>query len=297
MAGNKAAICYSMPALAPLLQQLTAALAKNGHNLARLECELLAAHVLGISRQELVLNLSHLSLSQTQQADLQALLARRMAHEPIAYLLGSREFWSLSFKTPPGVLIPRPDSETLVEAALKHAQAHDVQNVLDLGVGSGCLLLSILHELPNATGIGIDISPVAVATAKANAQSLGLAARTRIMLGSWTQDIIQTFDIIVSNPPYIALDEQASLPPDVRDYEPSSALFAGADGLEAYRTLLPQLPKRLRPQGIILLEIGATQADSISALAHAQGLHCRVIPDLAGLPRVVMCAFEPDVLC
>jgi release factor glutamine methyltransferase len=276
------------PLLAPLLQQLTKALAATLPNVSRLECELLAAHVLGLSRQALVLNLSCLSLTKAQHAALLSLHARRMAHEPMAYLLGSREFWSLEFKTPPGVLIPRPESETLIEAALAHARTHKVAHVLDLGVGSGCLLLSLLHELPEARGIGIDADPHAVATAQANAQALGLAERATIRLGDWTDGIAETFDLIISNPPYIALQEKAALPADVRDYEPDHALFAGEDGLEAYRILLPKLPARLRPNARVVLEIGSTQAQAVCALAQAHGFSSHVIADLAGLPRVVV---------
>jgi release factor glutamine methyltransferase len=246
----------------------------------RLDAEVLLAHMLGVERGTLLLD-------QDINIDKQAyelLVDRRAAHEPVAYITGTREFWSLDLAVTPAVLIPRPDSETLIEAAL----GSDITpaTILDLGTGSGALLLAALTEFPGAIGLGIDASPAALEIAARNAERLGLAARAQFQLGDWGQGLEQPFDLILCNPPYV--ETTANLAPDVRDHEPATALFAGADGLDDYRRILPQLGRLLTPAGIAILEIGATQAAAVTALAKDAGLRASVRRDLAGLDRCLI---------
>jgi release factor glutamine methyltransferase len=274
-----------MTVLADTLRAATARLSAAGIDSARLDAEVLLAHALGWSRSALLLRLRE---EATVPPDFQALLSRRAAREPIAYITGEREFWSLSFQVSPAVLIPRPDSETLVELALAHAARQRVTRVLDLGTGSGCLLLSVLHGLPAATGVGVDASPAALAVAQDNAGCLGLSARAVFQQGDWCAGLAGRFDLVLCNPPYVAEYERASLAPDVAEHEPTTALFAGSDGLADYRRLMPQLPAVLAPGGLAVLELGATQAEAVTALAHAGGLTVAIHPDLAGKPRVAL---------
>jgi len=250
---------------------------------ARLDAEVLMAHALGVSRS--VMLLSHGRDAVPDR--FAALIERRLRHEPVAYITGSQEFFGLEFAVSPDVLIPRGDSEVLVEAAL--AARPDAKRVLDLGLGSGALLLAVLHNLPQAQGIGIERSPGALTVARANAQTLNLAARADLRPGDWTQARwtagLGEFDLILANPPYV--EQEAPLAPSVRDHEPASALFAGAEGLDDYRILLPALPALLAPGGVALIEIGHTQAEAVSALAQAQGLSASLHRDLGGRPRVL----------
>jgi release factor glutamine methyltransferase len=216
------------------------------------------------------------------------LVARRAAHEPVAYIRGHQEFFGLPFMVTPDVLIPRGDSETLVEAAL--AARPDATRVLDCGTGSGALLLAVLNELPQARGIGIDRSEPAVAVARANATRLGLGERARMIradwhAAGWSGDLGGPFDLILANPPYVETD--APLDPTVRDHEPAGALFAGPDGLDDYRVLVPQLPDLLADQGVALVEIGYTQAEAVTAIGAAAGLAALLHKDLGGRPRVL----------
>ncbi|OZA93952.1 MAG: protein-(glutamine-N5) methyltransferase, release factor-specific [Erythrobacter sp. 34-65-8] len=251
---------------------------------ARLDAELLAAHCLGVSRADLLLR----HLRDEAPATLVALIERRAAHEPVAYITGHQEFYGLPFIVSPAVLIPRGDSEVLVEAALaEHAGA---RRVLDCGTGSGALLLAVLAHLVGAQGIGIDRSPAALAVAQANANALGLRVRAQFLPADWTQagwaEGMGRFDLILANPPYVESD--AALDPDVRDHEPAGALFAGPDGLDDYRILVPQLPGLLAPGGVAVVEIGHRQADAVSAIAASTGLSAALRRDLAGRPRALV---------
>ncbi|WP_260927703.1 peptide chain release factor N(5)-glutamine methyltransferase [Novosphingobium sp. 9] len=250
---------------------------------ARLDAEVLMAHALDCSRSDLLLRRS---FDPAPEA-FAALIACRAAHEPVAYITGTQEFFGLPFQVSPAVLIPRGDSEVLVETAL--AARPEARRVLDCGTGSGALLLAVLANLPEATGIGIDASPTALAVAQANAGALGLATRTEMREISWLtpgwRDALGRFDLILANPPYV--ESEAVLDASVRDYEPASALFAGADGLDDYRVLVPQLVDLLTPGGLALVEIGHTQADAVSAIGMAAGLVPALYHDLAGRPRVV----------
>ena len=246
----------------------------------RLDAELLAAHLIGVDRDELLLRRLDEAIDATAYA---ALVERRVADEPVAYMLGHREFWSLDFRVTPDVLIPRPDSETLVEAAL--AAAGPRPRVLDLGTGSGCLLLAVLHERPGGWGVGVDRSESAAGVAQDNARRLGLGDRAAFVVGDWASAIDGRFDVVLSNPPYIGTSE--ALPFEVAGFEPSSALYAGADGLDDYRRLIPMLPGLLAPWGSAYLEIGHAQSDLVMAMAAVHGFLPELRCDLAGRPRCV----------
>lgn len=251
---------------------------------ARLDAELLMAQALGVSRSDLFLR----HMRDPEPPGFAALVARRAGHEPVAYIRGYQEFFGLSLRVSPAVLIPRADSETLVAAAL--AARPDAARVLDCGTGSGALLLAVLHELPQASGVGIDRSQAALAVARTNAEQLGLMARARIVAADWHQPgwaegLGGPFDLILANPPYV--ETEAALMPDVAAYEPPGALFAGPDGLADYRVLVPQLPALLAEGGVALVEIGHTQAAAVRAIGAAAGLAGVLHHDLGGRPRVL----------
>jgi release factor glutamine methyltransferase len=247
----------------------------------RLDAELLMAEALGVTRGAMLL--SH--LDQPAPPAFAPLLARRAGGEPVAYILGRRGFWSIELEVGPGVLIPRPDSETLLEAAVAHFRGRAPEGILDLGTGPGTLLLAALAEWPEARGLGIDASEAALAFARRNADRLGLAARAELRPGNWAEGVKGPFDLILCNPPYV--ETAADLPPDIRDWEPAEALFAGADGLADYRRLAPQVPPLLAPGGIACFEVGAGQAEDVAALFTAEGLKASTQADLAGHARCV----------
>ena len=247
----------------------------------RLDAELLAAHALGANRETLLLHY----LDKAEPPAFEALVERRAKGEPIAYIIGQRDFWTITLHVAPGVLIPRPDSETLIEAAIAHFGEAGPATVLDLGTGSGALLLAALDQWPKAKGVGVDLSERAVEIARANAERLGMACRASIIQSDWDADINDRFDLILCNPPYIGTGE--SLPVDVAVYEPSTALYAGADGLDAYRLLASRLARLLSTRGFALFEIGATQGRAVMALFRAHGHDARLIHDLAGLDRCI----------
>jgi release factor glutamine methyltransferase len=246
----------------------------------RLDAELLLAHALGISREALLLG-----PERPVPPGFDALLRRRLAHEPVAYITGTKSFWTLDLHVTPDVLIPRPDTETLIEAAIDHFGNRAPATILDLGTGSGALLLAGLDQWPAAWGLGVDRSAAALTVARGNAERLGFGNRAAFAQGSWADALDARFDLILCNPPYVEAD--AALAPDVADYEPASALFAGREGLDDYRALVPRLPRLLAPNGIALLEIGSAQAANVSQLVEAEGLQATVRRDLAGLDRCV----------
>lgn len=249
---------------------------------SRLDAELLMAHAMGVKREDLLLR----HLDDPAPAAFDALLARRLVHEPIAYITGSRAFWTIELTVGPGVLVPRADSETLIEAAVAHFGKAGPARVLDLGTGPGTLLLAALAEWPEAQGLGIDASVEALGYAQRNADMLGLADRVRFQNGDWTRGVEGQFDLVFSNPPYIGTGER--LPREVRDHEPDVALFAGEDGLDAYRVIIPDLPRLIAPGGIAVLEIGHRQAEAVSALCAAVDLATSVRHDLGGRPRAIV---------
>ena len=253
----------------------------------RLDAELLLAHALGVERQAMLLDPARFVVPD----HFTNLVARRMNHEPVAYILGYREFWSLRIEVGPGVLIPRPDSETLIEAAMDHFRAAPPKTILDLGTGPGTLLLAALSEFPDATGLGVDASPDAMLYARDNAEDLGMADRVTLRQGDWGARVDGQFDLILCNPPYIADGEV--LMPDVADHEPTGALFAGADGLDDYRRIIPDLPRLLAPGGAAVLEIGARQRISVTALAEAAGFAVACRRDLGGRDRALVLTAKP----
>ena len=217
------------------------------------------------------------------------LIERRLRHEPIAYITGHKEFWSLDFAVGPGVLIPRPETETLIEAALDALPNRTgAYRILDLGTGSGCLLVALLSEYRNAEGVGIDTSEASLAWAKRNVSTHRLERRADLVRGGW-EAAEGPFDVIVSNPPYIRTGDMAALPPDIRDYEPLAALDGGPDGLHAYLAVAPVLKDHLKPAGFGFLEIGAGQHHMVGEIMAATGLEvARPAADLAGIPRCVV---------
>ena len=255
---------------------------------ARLDAELLLAHALGVSRSDMLLR----AMRDHAPEAFGALVERRSRHEPVAYIIGVQEFYGREFAVEPGVLIPRGDSETLIEAALEAAPG--ARRVLDLGTGSGALLLTALLELPGAQGIGIDASPTAVRASGRNARSLGLGVRAMILLRDWREagwaSELGTFDLILCNPPYV--EQDAALDPSVRDHEPASALFSGPEGLDDYRVLIPQLRALMGDNAVAVLEIGASQADSVSQIAETCGFSVEMSLDLAKRPRALILSWQ-----
>ena len=249
-----------------------------------LESRLLLAHALGLTRNDLIRDPSR----PIDPSTFQRLLARRTNHEPLALIVGHREFWSMELKVSPVTLIPRPDSETVIEAALAaFADRPSPKSILDLGTGTGCLLLALLKEFPSAFGVGVDLVAEAAALAKANAARLGLANRSAFVAGDWTRPIWGRFDLIVSNPPYVSSACIATLMPEVAHHEARTALDGGADGFDAYRVILPGLAGHLDPDGTALLEIGIGQANFLAEAARKVGLSASTRLDLAGIPRVI----------
>lgn len=267
----------------------TAALRGAGIDEPRLDATLLLCAVQGVGRTALIAA-PDAALSADEATAFAAMIARRAGHEPVSRILGHREFWSLDFRLSAATLDPRPDSEILVEAVLDRLDDRDHPwRLVDLGTGSGCLLLTLLHELPQARGLGIDRAPGAVAMAAANAAALGLEGRSHFRVGDWLDGVAGDFDVVLSNPPYIASAEIATLEPEVRLHDPAAALDGGPDGLDAYRALLPQAAARLRPGGLCAVEIGHDQGAAVSALMRAAGFVVEpVLVDLARLDRVVV---------
>ena len=249
----------------------------------RLDAELLLAHAFGIERDQLLLR----PPAGPVPASFADLLDRRCAGEPVAYIVGRRAFWNIELEVGPGALIPRPDSETLIEAACEHFAGSDgPERILDLGTGPGTLLLAALDQWPRATGLGIDSSEAALAYAQRNAQRLSLAPRAQFRRGDWAKKVTERFDLLLCNPPYVAAD--AELGPGVVEHEPAEALFGGADGLDDYRRLAPEVGRLLSPGGLAAIEIGYDQGESAAALFAAQGLDPTLARDLGGRPRALL---------
>lgn len=272
-----------------LLARATARLADAGIAEPRREARLVLALALGIEPAA-VLGWPERAVDPEKARAAEALYERRARHEPLSRLAGRREFWSLDFALSPETLDPRPDSETLIAAALADIPDRRAPlRVADFGTGTGCLLLALLSELPRARGIGIDVAPGAVATARANAAALGLADRAEFQLGGWESRIEGTADVILANPPYISCDEIAALPPEVLRYDPRAALDGGPDGLGAYRVLGPAFRNLLWATGRAYVELGAGQAEQVSRLMTEAGLTVAAVKqDLAGIERCLI---------
>jgi release factor glutamine methyltransferase len=249
----------------------------------RLDAEILMAHALGVERSDLLLR----HLDDPAPAAFAGLVARRLAHEPVAYITGRAGFWTIELEVGPGALIPRGDSGALLEAAVAHFGAEGPGSILDLGTGPGTLLLAALTEWPRARGLGIDASETALGYARRNAARLGLEDRAVLRRGDWADGIDARFDLILCNPPYIGADEP--LAPSVHDHEPHGALYAGADGLDAYRRIAPALPRLLAPGGLAAFEIGLGRQDEVAALLAAQGFTISSWRDLNGHIRCLAC--------
>lgn len=255
----------------------------------RLDAAVLMQHALGVSRESLLAG-RDLPLGAGEVRRLARLVRRRAAREPLAYLTGRREFWSLDFAVDPSTLVPRPESETLVEAVLAHAAGLAARpRLLDLGTGSGCLLIALLSELPDAVGLGVDVSAAALSLARANAERHGLAARAVFVATDWGAPLAGRFDTIVCNPPYVAAGILDSLAPEIARHEPRATLDGGADGYACYRRLAPEMARLLAAQGIAALELGAGMADGVAALFRAAGL-VEIVRrrDLAGVERCAL---------
>jgi len=271
-----------------VLRGAAARLGAAGIESSRLDARVLVAHALGLAPGDLVLR-HRRPVAPAERRLIAKLIKRRAGREPVSRIVRRREFWSLPFRITPATLDPRPDSETVISAALEALPARDAAlRLLDLGTGTGCLLLALLSELPRASGIGVDLSPAALQVARANARALGLKARARFRHGVWADGLRGRFDVILSNPPYIATDGLATLPAEVR-FDPVAALDGGPDGLACYRALGEALPRLLAPDGIAALEVGAGQAALVAAIMTRQGLRiAKIVRDLANNERVVV---------
>ena len=254
-----------------------------------LDARMIAQFVLGVDDAGLILAAQEVVSAQDKKL-IKAHVERRAKGEPVAYITGEKEFRSLSFKMHPGVLVPRPDSETLIEAVEAVRSKETPLRILDLGVGTGCLLLALLKSFPNATGVGVDRNIDAVELAKENAVSLGVDDRAEFLCGDWCNAVAGTFDVIISNPPYIRTGDVKTLAPDILDYEDKGALFAGPDGLDAYKKVLDAAANHLSQGGLAVLELGAGQEQQVRELAAERLQEARIYtkPDLAGVPRALI---------
>ena len=250
---------------------------------SRLDAELLMAEALHIDRDRLLLSPPEREVPER----FWTMVKRRSEGEPVAYITGRRAFWNIELHVGPGVLVPRPDSEVLIASAIEHFEGTDgPSRILDLGTGPGTLLLAALDMWPEATGLGIDVSRQALSYASANARRLGFEGRVKLLQGNWAAGLLEKFDLILCNPPYIA--EGAELGRGVREFEPDEALFAGSEGLDAYRELAPQLPRLLNRGGLAAIEIAPDQFEPVSRLLARDGFAARQANDLADRPRAVL---------
>jgi release factor glutamine methyltransferase len=267
------------------INRAAARLRQVGIDNPRLDARLLLAHALGTTPSELLRDPDR----AVDVPAFQALVDRRASREPLALIVGRREFWSLEFVVSPATLIPRPDTETLIEAALtEFSDREPPRRVLDLGTGTGCLLLAAMSEFPAAFGVGVDRSLAAASLAARNAAMLGMRERTTFLCADWTAALDGRFDLILCNPPYIPTSELDGLMPDVVRYEPRTALDGGTDGCSAHRHLIPELMRLLVPDGAAMLEIGAGQSPIVSELARDAGFACHSCHDLSGIVRALV---------
>jgi release factor glutamine methyltransferase len=259
-----------------------------------IDARLLLEAAAGASRADILTD-PRRPLSAAQTRTLEDYLARRERREPVSHILGVKGFWKIMLQVTPDVLTPRPDTEAILDAVLPRFEEQQAFKLLDLGVGSGAILLAILAERPRATGLGVDVSDEAIAVARENAARLGLSQRAAFLHGDWTTGLADAdFDLVVSNPPYIASGEIAGLAPEVRDHEPRLALDGGPDGLDAYRALAPEILRVLKPGGHFALELGVGQRQAVEALlAGAGAVELGIGLDLAGRERVLSGAKKP----
>lgn len=275
--------------IASIIAEAAAMLAASGFDEPRRRARRVVAAALDLSASEVFAHAER-TLADGERDRVAALLARIAAHEPLSRALGRREFWGLEFALSADAFDPRPETETVVEAVLARlAERRRDYRILDLGTGSGCLLLALLSELPAATGVGVDLAPGAAKTAAANAATLGLVDRAVIVVGNWAEALAGRFDAIVANPPYIATAAIAQLPREVREHDPRRALDGGPDGLDPYRAIAADLPRLLAPGGVFAAELGAGQDAAVAEILGRHGLCVEaLIGDLAGIPRCIV---------
>ncbi|HLZ67135.1 MAG TPA: peptide chain release factor N(5)-glutamine methyltransferase [Aliidongia sp.] len=272
-----------------LIRAASSRLAAAGIEAPARDARLLLSHATGLTATR-IMAYPERAIEPPAAAAFERLVDRRAAREPVARILGTREFWSLPFAVTPATLDPRPDSETIVEAALDRISDRNAAlSIIDFGTGTGCLLLALLSELPHALGLGVDRSEDAARVAAGNARQLGFADRARFLVADWADALAGPIDLIVANPPYIPAGEIAGLEPEVREHDPLTALVGGTDGLDPYRLLAPAAARLLRPGGHVVFEVGQGQADAVAGLGAAAGL----VPveqraDLAGIARAVV---------
>ena len=261
------------------------------------DARLLIGHALGLDRTALMTNGDRL-LRADEIAAIDTLAGRRLGHEPVSRIIGRKDFWSLPLDVSDAVLVPRPDTETVVEAALDYIERESLRlaplRLLDIGTGSGALLLALLTELKDAEGVATDISPAAIDVARGNAERLGLSSRCRFVVCDIATGVTGPFDLIVSNPPYVEHSDIATLEPEVRDYDPALALDGGIDGLDAYRAIASQAIHLLAPGGRLIVELGAGQEHAVRGLFTGSGLTVNgARADLAGIPRALSACLAP----
>lgn len=279
----------TLPTVANCIDTAAARLKAAGIDNPRRETRILLAHALGVDQAALI---GYPERAVVDRAAFFALVERRAHGVPMAHILGRREFWSLEFRVTPDTLDPRPDSETVVAAAVAAMAGRrgDQISVLDLGAGTGCLMLAVLSELPQAHGVSVDISPAAAAVARANALRLGLGQRARFFVGDWAGALTGGFDLVLANPPYVPSGAIAGLQTEVALHEPRVALDGGADGFDAYRRIASDMPRLLLPGGIAVVEAGYGQWDTVAALFRAAGLGIDgPATDLSGVARCLIC--------
>ena len=272
-------------------------LRQRGIESPELDARLLVCHALGLDHTGLA-RAGERILATTEIARIDALVMRRLAREPIARITGVKEFWGLRLAMTPAVLVPRPETETVVEAALAALDRDGPRSrslrIADLGVGSGAILLALLSELPHALGVGTDRDPAALAVARENARRLGMASRAWFIACDFGAALAAGFDLVATNPPYVASADIATLAPDVRDFDPPAALDGGPDGLAAYRAVAADAAQLVAPGGHFVAEIGKGQADAVAALVAAAGFgRIGIVPDLAGIPRALSAIRNP----
>jgi release factor glutamine methyltransferase len=279
--------------IAAARRKVAAELRAAGIESAQIDARLLIGHALGLDHTGLVANAER-GLSEAESARIAKLVARRVAHEPVARILGEKEFWGMPLVVSAATLVPRPETETIVEAALAVLANDNARGkplrIADLGTGTGAILLALLKELPAANGVGADINPDALVTARENARRLGIQERCSFVQSDFGAALSGRFDLVVSNPPYIASGDIETLPAEVRDFDPALALDGGTDGLACYRRIAREAGALLNSGGLLVLEVGAGQAEAVLALMRAGGLRPEGAPrtDLAGIPRALV---------
>lgn len=280
-----------MDTLATLRKKIEARLRKKGIEEAPLDARLLISHIIPVTEIDFAINADQ-TVSNEQQNLIDILVQKREKRIPMSQIFGEKEFWSLSFKVTRDTLTPRPDSETLIEVALNEFEDNNATlSILDLGTGSGCLLLTLLSELKNATGLGIDVSASAIKVANENATNLSLNNRATFLKSDWFEKLSKTkkFDLIIANPPYIGLNEKPELTPEVCEHEPYSALFAGEEGLDDYRIIAADISSYMSEKSIIILEIGYRQSSAVKDIFEQKGFkNINVFQDLGGRDRCLL---------